>query len=236
MKTIERSTPPLRPCRPAWLSGIFFPLALWACAANLTADDAGAPEVAVFAVTPAAGSEDSLVPDWEEPVRPAPLGGKERQAVLAQVGGGAGGVPLINDIQTSGRTPQVRHLILSVKRPWYQHRGFLSAEGAQRVDARSVMHFDESFPGRAIVGLKLVKGRSYLLDFLVSGEGEGSYLMESESGTKEFPDPKAKMTHVLVGLDAAATGWTEVSLRRNGGAFSLHNVEVTLARGPNEEQ
>jgi hypothetical protein len=150
------------------------------------------PEFTVIAVSPQEDSAGDLVSDWEQPRKPPQLSGKERQALLEEVsGGGTGGIPLINNIQTQGRTPTVRQLILSVKRPWYVHRAFLSSEGAQRVDARSVMHFDESMPGRAVVGLNLIAGNTYLLDFLIKGEGEAVYTIESSSGIQEFPRKRA---------------------------------------------
>lgn len=195
------------------------------------------PEVPVIAVTPEAGKANNLLPDWEQPRRPPTLGSRERQAILQQVsGGGSGGVPLMNNINTMGRTPTLRQAILNFKRPWFNHRAFLSAEGVQRVDARSVMRFDESVPGRAIVGVNLLKDTTYLIDFLVQGEGEGDYVVTTATGTQLYPDAGAKLNHVLIAVRAQANGWTEVSLSRTAGAFDLHTVEITLARGPDEEQ
>lgn len=193
------------------------------------------PEVPIISVAPESGNVDTLVPGWEKPRRPASLGGRERQAILQQVsGGGSGGLPLMNNINTMGRTPTLRQAILSVKRPWFNHRAFLSAEGVQRVDARSVMRFDESIPGRAILGINLLKDTTYLIDFLVQGEGEGDYVVTTASGTQTFPDADARLNHVLIAVNATSNGWVEVSLSRTAGAFDLHTVEVTLARGPNE--
>lgn len=215
-------------------AGIALLVAAWP--GSVPAAEPDVPEVPVIAVSPESRDMDSLLPNWGKPRRPPPLGGRERQAILQQVsGGGQGGLPLLNTIQTQGRTPDLRQAILTVKRPWYVHRAFLSAEGVQRVDARSVMRFDESIPGRAVVGLNLNVGHTYLIDFLVKGEGKGDYSVETSAGIQPFPDPKGERTHVLVALDAQESGWTEVSLRRDGGAFDLHSVEVTLARGPNEE-
>lgn len=195
------------------------------------------PEVPVIAVTPQTGNVDKLVPDWEQPRRPPPLGSRERQAILQQVsGGGAGGLPVMNNINTMGRTPTLRQAILTVKRPWSNHRAFLSAEGVQRVDARSVMRFEESVPGRAIVGVNLQKDTTYLVDFLVQGEGDGDYVVTTASGTQTFPDADARLNHLLIAVRAQADGWTEINLRRTAGAFDLHSVEITLARGPDEEQ
>ena len=191
--------------------------------------------ISVISISPEGKNADSLVPEWDQPRRPPTLSGKERQAVLVQVsGGGSGGLPLMNNIQTQGKTPALRQVILTVKRPWFVHRAFLAGEGVQRVDARSVMHFDESIPGRAVVGLNLVEGHIYLLDFLLQGEGAGSYRVDTGEDTLEFPDPGAERTHVLLALEAGSNGWTEVSLSRDAGAFDLHSVEVTLARGPEE--
>lgn len=209
-------------------------LAAWATA--LPAQEDATPDVPIIAVSPQVGSSDSLIPDWEQQRRPATLGSRDRQAILEYVsGGGEGGVPLINTIQTQGRTPTVRHLILTVKRPWYVHRAFLAAEGVQRVDARSTMHFEGATPGRVIVGLNLIEGNVYLLDFLLKGEGKGDYTVITGAGAQAFPDVDGDRTHVLLALEAQSSGWTEVSLSRDGGAFDLHSVEVTLARGPGEE-
>lgn len=206
-------------------------------AGPLPAADVDVPEVIVVPVSPERGSAEGLVPDWEQPRRPSTLSGNDRQAILKQVsGGGSGGVPLLNSIQTQGRTPTVRHLILTVKRPWYVHRGFLSGENVQRVDARSTMRFHESTPGRAIVGLNLIEGNIYLVDFLIDGEGQGDYSVETSAGSHAFPDPDGERTHVLLALKAERNGWTEVSLRRDAGAFNLHSVEITLAQGPPEEE
>lgn len=193
------------------------------------------PEFTVIKVDPTVQSANDLVAGWDQPRKPPQLTGNERQELIEAVsGGGSGGIPLINNIQTQGRTPTVRQLILSVKRPWYVHRAFLSSEGAQRVDARSVMHFDESTPGRAVVGLNLVAGKNYLVDFLVDGNGEGTYTIESGAGTQEFPDPEGERNHVLLALQAQQSGWAELSLRRSAGSFDLHSVEVTLAVGSEE--
>ena len=217
------------------------PLALFAVAwvhgALAAGHDIDVPVVDIIAVTPQERSADDLVSDWVKPRRPSQLSGKQRQALLEQVsGGGTGGIPLLNNIQTQGRTPTLRQLILTVKRPWYVHRAFLSSEGAQRVDARSVMHFDESMPGRAVIGLNLIAGSTYLLDLLIDGEGEGIYIVETSAGLHEYPDPEAKRTHVLVALQAEQSGWIELSLRRSAGAFNLHSVEVTLVIGPDKEE
>lgn len=188
------------------------------------------PEIEVIPVTPQSRNVLELVPDWDIPRTPSQLTGQERQALLQQIsGGGSGGTPLLNNIQTMGRTPVVRQLILSVKRPWYVHRAFLSSEGAERVDVRSVMRFGDSQPGRAIVGVNLIAGSTYLFDFLVSGEGEGTFTLETDSGLYEFPDPNGDRDNVLVAFRAEQSGWTEISLRRTSGSFDLHSVEVTLA-------
>ena len=197
---------------------------------------ADAPEVTVISVAPESRNSDSVLPEWGDPPRPAPLSGKERQALLQQVsGGGSGGQPVLNDIQTQGRTPTLRQAILSAKRPWYVHRAFLAAEGVERMDARSVIRFDAGGQGRAVVGLNLIKGGTYLMDFLLEGEGKGDYSVETSAGVELYPDPDGKRTHVLVALKAEASGWAEVSLRREGAAFELHSVEVTLATAPNGE-
>ena len=194
------------------------------------------PEVQIISVTPQTRSANDLVSEWEQPRKPSQLTGREREAILEQVSGGENvGIPLLNTIQNQGRTPEVRQLILTVKRPWYVHRAFLSSENARFVDARSVMRFDESQPGRAIVGINLVAGSTYLFDFLVDGEGEGVYTLETVSGNHEFPDPAGDRDNVLVALRAEQSGWTEVSLHRSAGSFDLHSVEVTLAVSTGDE-
>ena len=194
------------------------------------------PDVEIVSVTPQARNELELVPEWEIPNTPQQLTGPKRQELLEYVsGGGSGGVPLLNVIQTQGRIPDVRQLILSVKRPWYVHRAFLSSEGAEFADVRSVMRFGDSPDGRAIVGINLVEGRSYLFDFLVDGQGEGTYVLNTDSGSREFADPDGNRNNVLVALKAEQSGWTELSLSRTAGGFDLHSVEVTLAVGPEGE-
>lgn len=194
--------------------------------------DVDVPEVPVIAVTPDAGSANGLT-EWEQPRRPQVLGGRERQAILEQVsGGGAGGLPLMDNIQNSGKTPTLRQAILTVKRPWMVHRAFLSSEGAQRVDARSVLSFDEAVPGRAVVGLNLMEGQIYLIDFLLQGRGAGDFLLTTSAGVHTYPDPDAKRNHVLIALKADRSGWAEISLSRTAGGFDLHSVEATLAVGP----
>lgn len=222
--------------RPVGLALSIAVLGLWTSHAPAAGAEVAIPEIPVIKVSPSTGNADALVADWGQPRRPPTLTSKERQAVLEQVsGGGAGGLPLMNNINTRGKTPTLRQVILTVKRPWMVHRAFLSAEGVMRVDARSVYHFDESIPGRAVVGLNLIKGHTYLLDFLIRGEGEGEYSVATSAGVQAFPDPDAERNHVLIALEAENNGWTEVSLSRSAGAFDLHSVEVTLARGPNEE-
>ncbi len=204
-----------------------------AASVALQAQGPDLPHIPMVLVAAQGGSASKLMPDWEQPNRPPTLGGRERQAILEQVsGGGSGGVPVPNDIQTQGKTPTLSHLLLTVRRPWFVHRGFLAGEGVARLDSRSVMRFEESVPGRAIVGLNVVEGLTYLVDFLVGGEGAGDYVFESSSGEQVFTDPVGERNHVLVAIQAQNSGWTEISLRRNGGAFDLHTVEITLALGP----
>lgn len=197
---------------------------------------ADVPEVEIFPVTPTDRSANDLVSDWVRPAKPTQLTGQEREAILNQVSGGNySGTPLINNIQTQGRTPVIRQLILTVKRPWYVHRAFLSSEGASRVDARSIMRFDPAESGRAIVGVMLQKGSTYLFDYLLDGTGAGTFILESNSNAYEFPDPEGERSHVLVAFTAEQTGWTEFSLRRDSGSFDLHSVEVTLVVAPEVE-
>jgi len=220
--------------RMAFLWLMILPFASFFCVVAFATDD-GLPKFTVITVSPDEQSANALLPDWNQPRKPMQLSGTERQALIEEIsGGGSGGVPLLNNIQTQGRTPSVRQLILSPKRPWYVHRAFLSSEGAQRVDARSVMHFNQSMPGKAVVGLNLIAGQAYLLDFLINGEGEGVYSIESSAGTQEFPDPDGERGHILVALQAEQSGWIELSLSRSAGSFDLHSVEVTLAVGSKE--
>lgn len=216
-------------------AGIFLALAALACISSpvwAAGQDVDVPEVPVIAVTPEGGSANSVT-DWEQPRRPQVLGGRERQAILEQVsGGGAGGLPLMDNIQNQGKTPTLRQAILTVKRPWMVHRAFLSSEGAQRVDARSVLSFDESVPGRAVVGLNLIEGQVYLIDFLLQGRGAGDFLVTTSAGVQTYPDPDAERNHVLIALKADKSGWAEISLSRTAGGFDLHSVEATLAVGP----
>ena len=206
-----------------------------AWAGSLPAQTVEVPEVPIISVSPQGRDSNSVLPDWDDPVKPAPLSGRERQAVLQQVSGGAGGLPLINNIQTQGRTPTLRQVVLTVKRPWYVHRAFLAGEGVQRVDSRSAMHLEGDAKGLATVGLNLIKDTVYLIDFLVRGEGAGEYRIETDDGAQVFPDADGKRTHVLVAVEAKTSGWMGVGLRREGGPFELHTVEVTLARGPNDD-
>lgn len=204
-------------------------------AAPLHAEGPEVPDIPMISVKAVGGSVDKLMPGWEKLKRPATLGGRERQAILEHVsGGGLGGVPVPNTIQTQGKTPTLTHLLLTVRRPWFVHRGFLAGEGVARLDGRAAMRFDESVPGRAIVGLNVAEGLTYLVDFLIQGEGAGDYVFESTAGAQVFADPDAERTHVLVAITAENSGWTEISLRRDGGAFDLHTVEITLAQGPQE--
>lgn len=225
-----------RSCRALIIVASLVPCALAWTATMAAGPEVNVPEVPVIGVSPKTSSSNSLTPDWDQPNRPPTLSGRERQAILQQVsGGGEGGLPMMNNIQTQGRTPNLRQAILTVKRPWFIHRAFLAAEGVQRTDARSIMRFDESQPGRAVVGLNLLEGHTYLIDFLIDGKGEGDYNVVTSTGTHAFPDPGAERNHVLLALEAQSSGWTEVSLSRSGGGFDLHSVEITLARGPNEE-
>ena len=87
-----------------------------------------------------------------------------------------------------------------------------------------------------IVGVNLIAGSTYLFDFLVNGEGEGTFTLETDSGLYEFPDPNGDLDNVLVAFRAEQTGWTEISLRRTKGSFDLHSVEVTLAVAPQDQE
>ena len=230
MVTVRLTMPPAPTC----LVALVLSLAL---TVPLAASDEAVPEIPVVAVTANGGGTSSLMPDWEEPQRPPTLGGREREAVLKRVsGGGSGGVPLPNDLQARGLAPTLSHLILTVRRPWFVQRGFLAGEGVARLDTRSALSFEADTPGRAIVGLNLQEGLTYLVDFLISGRGAGDYVLETSTGSTIFADDSGERTHVLVAIKAEESGWTEISLRRAAGDFDLHTVEVTLASGPAGEK
>lgn len=87
--------------------------------------------------------------------------------------------------------------------------------------------FDINFPWSASVNLNVDKGRTYLVDFAVNSWSGGSYEIETATGSQVFAHTNGTRGHVLVGVNAAGSGWTAVRIKHTGTGYDLHSVEVT---------
>jgi hypothetical protein len=82
-------------------------------------------------------------------------------------------------------------------------------------------------PNALGVKLKVEKDGLYLVDFAVKAKGAGVYKVETESGGQEFEDSNGKLEHLLIALNAGASGWTTVRMNRTGAGHNLYSVEIT---------
>ncbi len=121
------------------------------------------------------------------------------------------------------------HIVLSARNPFYNEKGYLTATLPYTFHPESAIVFNKNFPGLMNVKLNIEKGGIYLVDYAVKAIGAGTYKVVTESGEQEFADPGGTMEHIMVGINAGASGWTTVRLQREGTGYNLYSVEVTRA-------
>lgn len=183
------------------------------------------PAVKTFTVAPVQRSSAILMPNAQTPGPPAPLDSSIKSRILKNLGGN-GDIPAAPDIKAQAQ-PALEHLLLSAQQPFFSEQGFLTLALAYSVHPETSITFNRNYPGSTGVKLKVVKGRTYLLDFAVKSSGSGSYRVETEGGKQEFEDQAASKEHILVALHATRSGWTTVRLNRQGTDYHLYFVEIT---------
>lgn len=186
------------------------------------------PKVKVFKVSPsqrmaAILPANSRVPDPPEPISPAVKGN-----ILDSMGGGGGGVGSAGGFEAAPE-PVLDHIVLTSKTPFVHEKGYMSLTLPYTFHPESAIVFNKNFPNVMNVKLKVEKGGVYLVDFAVDAISTGTYRVETEAGDQEFNDPGGNMEHILVGLNAGASGWTSVRLQREGTGYNLFSVEITRA-------
>lgn len=197
-----------------------------AAAAAAPPESAAGQAVKVFTVSPAMryraimppaapGSERSLEPPALDPA-----------LVRAALGSFGGGMPATGDgVAVAERV--LDQFSLTAQKMSFPKRGYLILDLAHQVDAQAGVQFRMNSPGSATVNLNIEKGRAYLLDFAVNSWGDGAYQIETEGGAQSFQDPRGEMQHLLVGIEAATTGLSTITLRRSGSGYYLHAVTVS---------
>jgi hypothetical protein len=189
--------------------------------------------IEVLTVKPAKIAPAVLMPNAQVPGAPPPIDAAERAAWLAgqavaaeggdaaaQEGAGAG---------TPGTTTIVPSIVLGPATPSVAGRAYLVLTRPLTVHPETTVEFAADPAAMVGVRLKVRAGETYLLDFAVSGQGQGVYAIAADSGQREFDDPEGALGHLLIGLKAEASGWTTVRLQRSGAGYHLHSVEVSGA-------
>ena len=181
----------------------------------VSGDVGGLPgTIDVLTVKPVKIAPAVLMPNAQVPGAPPPIDAAQRAAWLA------GQATQATELSTIVLSPAT----LSVA-----DRAQLVLTRPLTVHPETTVEFAADPDGMASVRLKVQAGATYLLDFAVSGLGQGVYTLAAESGQREFDDPEGAPRHLLIGLKAEATGWTGVRLQRSGAGFHLHSVEISGA-------
>lgn len=170
-----------------------------------------AQEVLTFDVKPSSRPVAILAPNALVPEVPNPLSKVRMEEILSSLEAEPGG----------------EQLVLDTKNSYIEDRAYLTLTLPASVHPESSIVFDPEPGGVLGVKLNLEKGARYLMDFAVTGKGTGNYTVMTESGTQEFADEHAGLRHLVLAINAGASGWTMVRLKRTGEGFHFYSVTVT---------
>ena len=171
------------------------------------------PAIEVFQVAPSQRPAAIMAPDPRLPAAPAPLDGDSRSKLLSSLGATETEAPV--------------SFRLDAKTPFIEGQGYLRMSFPHTFHPEAPILFDKDFPGRLSVHLMVEAGASYLVDFAVAAQEAGSYTVVADSGEQDIEDSDG---HLLIALQAEASGWTSLRLSRAGGSFNLYSVEITRLR------
>ncbi|NNK37928.1 MAG: hypothetical protein HKP03_05570 [Xanthomonadales bacterium] len=208
-------------------------LTLSLAAGNAVAEPSGidrseqAGSVPVFTVKPVRRMAALLPPAAQAPAAPVPANAAERGRILEALGVDA---PAAGEYQDSAQDAESNRLLLSARQFSVPDRAHLSLVAPQTVHPDSPIVFSDAAAGSVAVRLNVEQGGAYLLDFAVTAKGAGNYRLKTEGGSRNVEDPAGRLGHVLLGLEAGASGWTTVRLDRAATSFSFHSVEITRVR------
>jgi len=170
-----------------------------------------AQEVPAFDVKPSSGPVAILAPNALIPQAPKPLSPKRMDEILSSLEAVPGG----------------EQFVLDTKDFYIEDRAYLTLTQPTSVHPESSIVLDSEHSGVLGVKLNLEEGGRYLVDFAVTGKGRGEYTVMTESGTREFADEHAGLRHVVLAINARASGWTMIRLKRSGEGFHFYSVTVT---------
>ena len=161
------------------------------------------------------------------PAPPDPVKPETLDLVGNALGGGGFGGAAGRDFQSPG-PPVLDHIELTTRQPWFHEKGNVRTALAYTTStgAAPSWNFNKNFPGLMTVNLKVEEGATYLVDFVVSSWGSGTYQVETDSGMQEFADNGGDLEHLLVGLNATESGWVNLHLRREGTGYYVYSVIV----------
>jgi hypothetical protein len=182
--------------------------------------------VKTFTVKPSHRPVAILAPNALTPVAPEPISPSERGDILKSIGG-SGNAPSTDGMDAAPK-PGLQHIVLTSRQPFVSEKGYLRLTLPQTVHPESPIVFNKEFPSTMSVNLKVEEGGLYLVDFAVRGVGSGTYKVNTGAGGQEFDDTEGNLKHVLIALNAEASGWTGVSMTHTG-TYNLFSVEVTRA-------
>ncbi len=166
-------------------------------------------------------------PGVRAPRRPAPADAARNEA-MRSLAGGPGGVPQGPGTVQAPKPGELQDVTLTTQRPWINEQAYMThllPYGTNTATGHAL--FNKNFPGSTGVYLNVLKGSSYLVDFVVDSWGGGTYRVQSGAMHQEFQNADGAQ-HLMVGVQPAASGWVNLFLSRPGGTgYYVMEVRVT---------
>jgi hypothetical protein len=183
--------------------------------------------IATFKVDPSSQPVVRVVVGNEPP--PAPLHVSQRAYHLEIL---SADFPTMEAFQTH-MEQSTEYSILTISEPLVKDRAYLSFNVVDFMDPKRGARFVTEREGVAVLHLLVEAGYTYLVDFIVTSWGTGSYRVAAESNEHVIEDLGGSYNHVIALLKATGPGWTRVSLRQDyGTGYQLHAVAVTSTEAP----
>lgn len=122
------------------------------------------------------------------------------------------------------------YFVLTMSEPLGKGGDYLSFTNTLNFNPISGARFGRDGNGVAWLHLMVEEGHTYLVDFVVTSFGAGSYRLAVESNEHTVEDLGGSFNHVTARLKASSSGSARVSLRQDvGNGFRLYAVAVTSA-------
>lgn len=173
-------------------------------------------------------SADGAAESGMRPARAVPAADGARAAAMTVLSSRPAAPPgRAGAIQAPAPT-ELQDVTLTSRRPWINNQAYVDYTMPVTVNnSTGVVQFSTNYLNYTTVHLNVVEGASYLVDFAVDAWGSGTYRVTSGDNVQTFPDSNGQQ-HILVGVQAAATGWVSVQMTRSAGSgYYVHEVRIT---------